>query len=414
MNDLFFNQINTFKSNLIKAKSFDEIKSLWMETSIPYDMPENINPFSDQYRNIQLNLYRRLADKAYSSLNEMTSTKQTAIQFEKGFPWVTKNLDLISSHMAKVAQAISAIAKNKKNDVDFNIIEYGSGWGNLAIPLAKSSLNVTCIDIDKGFLDRIEGICTKEGITIELIESDFEMVDKKVKNNIYDCAIFQSSFHHCLNFSDLLLSIKNTILNDSGEILFLDEPIFHNYKFPWGLRFDGESLWAITCNSWLELGFDFDFFSLMCLNNGFFVSKINGIEPFVGNGYRASQVNNGIQFNNWLLPSKYHDTWHFANNSSGNAFSKNISKLPGLKDVVCDFSFYEIELINYAPHDLTIEVEAENFSTIKVNAGEKKSFKISAICPEVVFKVKTYIPAILINNGDTRDLGFCLNKVTIK
>jgi 2-polyprenyl-3-methyl-5-hydroxy-6-metoxy-1,4-benzoquinol methylase len=413
MNKEFFEQLDAFKTKLEKAEKFHQIKSLWENTSIPYDMPDTINPFSGQYRNIQLDLYKSLANKGYSASNEMTSTKQNAKQFELGYPWVTNDLDVISSHMGKVAQAMSAIAKHKKSDVNLNIIEYGSGWGNLAIPLAKSSLNVTCVDIDKGFLDRIERICVKEGINIELIHTDFATADQKVNNNSYDFTIFQSSFHHCLNFDDLIFSIKHKILNQFGEILFLDEPIYNNYKFPWGLRFDGESLWAITCNSWLELGFDFDFFSSMCLNNGFFISKINSIEPFVGNGYRASQVNNGIQFNNWLMPSKYYNTWYFENSNIGNAFSKGKSILPGLKDLKCHLSFYEVEIINFAPHDLTIEVEAESTLVLKVKIGEKQTYKIPAKCSEVAFKVDTYIPAQLINNGDTRNLGFCLNKIMI-
>ena len=45
-----------------------------------------------------------------------------------------------------------------------------------------------------------------------------------------------------------------------GRVVFAGEPISRKLNAPWGLRMDGESLWAIRTNGWLELGFRRSYF----------------------------------------------------------------------------------------------------------------------------------------------------------
>lgn len=409
---LFIKQSLAFKAELSKATTFNDIHKLWRETVIPYDMG-NIAPYSENYKDIQLEIYKNLTGDIYNTSKEFTSTKQVMDkEFEIGYPWTTKNLEVIGEQLGKVAQAITAIGALQKEKQILDIVEFGSGWGNLAIPLAKSGNNVTCIDIDDGLLDRLIHVAKKEHCSISIIKGDFVESAKQIDTNHYDCAVFQSSFHHCLEFKELLLAIKNNVLNKNGVIYFFAEPIFENYSFPWGLRYDGESLWAIMYNSWLELGFDYNFFSDLLLKNGFFITLINGMGSLIGDGYVAVQSENGVFLKNWAMPTSFRETWQMNGVGSDITFSKNYSLLPGLEATSLKNKRYRMEIISYSLENISIEIRS-GLETLQIQLpkGTSKVIEIPANSSIVSFEAGTFVPDILLKNGDVRSLGFGVEKI---
>jgi hypothetical protein len=59
-----------------------------------------------------------------------------------------------------------------------------------------------------------------------------------------------------------------TLVAPSGKILFSSEPIDYKQPYPWGLRLDGQSVWAIRRNGWLELGFNIRYFRALMAQRG--------------------------------------------------------------------------------------------------------------------------------------------------
>ncbi len=263
--ETFFELADDYCKRLSSASSFSDILELWRSTSFPYSLDET-DPYSPQYRDEVLEVYKRLSGSSYDVANEWTSNKQSAEDFEIGYPWLSRDFGVIAEEIAKPIQILRILQAKGKQDL--KVIEFGSGWGNLAIPLAKSGVDIALVDIDQGFLERAARIANREGVSVRAICGDFLDVARDCQNE-YDVAIFQSSFHHCLEFAELTQVIRDKVLNSNGEILFVNEPISEEISFPWGLRYDGESLWAIMCNKWLELGFHSDFFSEMLIRNGF-------------------------------------------------------------------------------------------------------------------------------------------------
>jgi SAM-dependent methyltransferase len=78
-------------------------------------------------------------------------------------------------------------------------------------------------------------------------------------SELFDSIIFFGCFHHCSDHLRLLKSMHSA-LNCDGHVYFGQEPFQPDFPLPWGLRMDGESLWAIRRNGWLELGFRTDYF----------------------------------------------------------------------------------------------------------------------------------------------------------
>jgi hypothetical protein len=69
------------------------------------------------------------------------------------------------------------------------------------------------------------------------------------------------------------------VLTPEGRVFFAGEPITADFPMPWGLRLDGNSLWAIRKNGWLELGFREDYFRQALEQTGWSGMKLPCSDP---------------------------------------------------------------------------------------------------------------------------------------
>jgi 2-polyprenyl-3-methyl-5-hydroxy-6-metoxy-1,4-benzoquinol methylase len=399
----FYQKAAEYRAALGEVRTFDDHVRLWRATEIPYRVHAK-SPFSVAYREEILEIYQTITQARYATANEMTSPLQdSGAAFEAGFPWQTGNLSVVALELAKTAQAIKALADAGMTGK--RIVEFGAGWGNLAVPLARASQEVSVVDIDPGFLARIKRICGPENIDITTVESDFtSAVDKLVGR--FDAVIFQASFHHCLEFDLLLKQIKESLLAEGGRVFFLSEPVFDDYAFPWGLRYDGESLWAIMCNKWLELGFDRSFFSNLLLRNGFFMTRLPAISGLVGNGWCAIPDEQELSFARWVLPKDCDESFHPFDGSAGGRFCKRRSFLPELTGG----RRYRLGLVNHAPIDLRVEIGGETPPGVfTVRPGGSQKIDLPASTGRIEIRSETFCPAEMIaGSGDARVLGIHL------
>lgn len=406
----FLKKVESYATKMRETNGFDEMHKLWQQTAIPYDM-EPINPHSEAYKDKVLSVYQSLTKQDYELQNEI-SRANDAVEFEQGFPWCTSNLGVICEESAKVIQCMRALQEADMGGK--KIIEFGSGWGNLAIPLAKSGLNVTVIDINVDFLERVERKSKNENVNITKIENDFIGACNNLTEK-YDAVIFQSSFHHCIDFHILLHQIKNNVLTSKGKIFFFSEPIFDNYRFPWGIRFDGESLWAVMINKWLELGFDKSFFSSVLLDSGFFLEQIPEVSGYVGNGWRATQYEEKIPFSDWVLPKEFDQTFHAPDSSFGGRFCRSKSSMPALKN---DNKIYRLNFRNYSPQPINFTISAGGTTMFHTLKGGDCCVVLSPFSKgdaDIFILSEVYYPYELIyGNGDIRELGVFLESVSIQ
>lgn len=405
--EAFLHASTTYLDELNRASNFDEMLSLWRKTSIPYSM-DGLDPYSLEYKEEVKSLYTKLTNCDYSPNNELTSTKQSQEDFEIGFPWISGNLGIVAEEMAKPVQILHTLHASGKAGA--RIIEFGAGWGNLALPLARARQDVTIVDIDEGFINRILRKAEQEGLKISSYCGDFVEIAKSVTER-FDVVIFQSSFHHCVDFMELLRVIKSQLLADDGMIIFASEPISNDIQFPWGLRYDGESLWAIMCNKWLELGFNHDFFSEMLISTGFFFERVPGIAGFVGEAWKASRSEIALDFAKWVLPSWCDHTFHSPDPGGAGRFCAEQSILPGLKRSTG--KAYELTFVNYGTQPLALKVRGERKESLVVGPGRTEIVRIP-VGPEALhIDSQTFVPDRQCGNGDMRTLGVNLLSVRL-
>jgi len=231
------------------------------------------DPDSSEYREIQCSLYSRISGRDYQLANEASDWLKVQEAIAVPFPYYTKSFETVSNQLL----ALGLIIKMMRLPPGAKILEFGVGWGNTAVTLVRMGYHVTAIDIEPRFLEIISGRAAGFSENLTLIEGDFSVIADLPER--YDAILFFESFHHCSDHKRLVAQFE-TRLEQDGIVVFAAEPIDEAFPMPWGLRLDGQSLWATRNFGWLELGFKESYFSKLMTQYGWQLEKFsNPITP---------------------------------------------------------------------------------------------------------------------------------------
>lgn len=252
-------------NDALTHQSDDAMRRLFHEFRMDFSQERPADPFSAPYREFQLDLYRRFAGHPYTLQNERTEYI-TADHIRRPFPYYTQSSQTAGYHM----QAIGFLLRTLDLPVGARVVEFGPGWGNSTLALALLGMEVTAVDIEPNFCRIIRERAAQNQVGIEVVQSDFFWAEEVTQP--YDAAIFFECFHHCDDHLRLLRALRKAV-KPGGKVYFASEPILPGYPVPWGLRMDGEALWAIRNFGWLELGFDEGYFRAALARTGWDVRK---------------------------------------------------------------------------------------------------------------------------------------------
>jgi SAM-dependent methyltransferase len=214
------------------------------------DEPRPRVPASEAYRVHVVALDVRLTGPPYTPANA-GAVVDLAEGVRSPFPYRTRTPELVGDQLILLGFLMKAIPMPPPA----RILEFGPGWGNTTEALVKTGYDVTAVEIDPAFVDLIAQRFALNADRLTLHTAD--MLDFRSTNR-FDVVLFFESFHHCQDHRRLLRQLHD-LLADGGVILFVAEPIV-DLAYPWGLRLDGQSLWAMRQLGWLELGFDRAYF----------------------------------------------------------------------------------------------------------------------------------------------------------
>lgn len=232
--------------------SDDELRKQFRTFRMEFDTRVPEDPYSQEYRDRQFELYARIAGKNYSISNEVSAfdIDNAAV---RPFPYYTESCETVGYHLMAVANTIRLLKLRKGS----RIVEFGPGWGNTTLALAMMGFEVTAVDIEKNFCELVSKRAKQQGVSVNVVNADFSWIEQV--GEPVDAILFFESFHHASDHLALLKALSNATKRD-GRVYFAAEPIVPDFPIQWGLRLDGESLWAIRKNGWLELGFKEDYF----------------------------------------------------------------------------------------------------------------------------------------------------------
>ncbi len=241
---------------------YAEEKSIFANFRMSVDRGEKLDPASPAYRDRELALYRFISGKDYEPRNDITCFDVDEAA-QRPFPYSTQSSHGVGEHLIAVGFAIKMLDLPAGSAV----LEFGPGWGNLTIALARMGHHVTAIDIAPDFLELIRRRAKQERCDVTLVDGDFSIASTLGKR--FDAVVFFESFHHCLEHRALVSQLSSL----TDRVVFAGEPITDDFDVPWGIRLDGESLWAIRRNGWFECGFREDYFRGLMTAHGWTITK---------------------------------------------------------------------------------------------------------------------------------------------
>lgn len=247
--------------------SDDALRAVFKTYKFDFDyssMPRD--PFSSEYKKWQFSCYEKISGVPYEIKNELSNFINVEKSIVTPFPFYTKSYSTVSDQIIM----IGLIIKLMRLTPGAKILEFGAGWGNTAVNLCRMGYETTVIDIEHRYLDIVNGRTKNFETPIKTICGDFFSIEQL--NEKYDALLFKECFHHCSDHQKLI-SLFEDRLTELGIIVFAGEPIYEDFPVPWGVQFDGESVWASRNFKWLELGFKENYFRETMAHYGWVVRK---------------------------------------------------------------------------------------------------------------------------------------------
>jgi len=291
-------------------------------------------------------------------------------------------------------------------------LEYGAGFAQTALALARMGVNVDTVDISSTFCGYVKEQSDFFGVNLTPFNALFG--DNPRGDQKYDLVWFYESFHHCVDFKTVLGKLKNH-LTPTGKILLAGEPICKRENlavpYPWGLRLESEVVAVIRNLHWFELGFSEDFVANLFINNGYVAEFIECPVSIYGQIYSFRPRGRRIDLGKHWFPTVDNDGWH--SQESTGRWTREVSSMA--LDQSGSFQGLEITATNHHSkvHQVSIEYGGVT-TTVKFEPGERKTISLEAITKSsrITFASDTLVPGGQgKTSNDMRALGIYLHYI---
>lgn len=327
---------------------------------------------------------------------------------DRPFPYYTESAETVGSQI----MAVGFIIKTLGLPAGSSILELGPGWGNTTIALARMGYDVTAIDIDPTFVDLINERANSHSLTVDVRRGAFLDVDQLGRS--FDAVLFYESFHHCSDHLELVRTLDGVLAAD-GKMVFAAEPITDTFPIPWGVRSDGEALWATRQFGWLELGYQESYFLRMLGHLGWIAEKHVTDATYLGIIFEARRAKGRYELSTFVLPPDEDATWVAPEGPGVRMRYTRDRSLISLEQGRTSATI-QIEATNNCPNDLPYRVQ-HGRETVTGNAPPGREFVIrlpyDKTADALVIETAQWRPADVLGSIDTRLLGLGVRSITL-
>ena len=374
----------------------------------------DLDPMSDAYFDQQMRLWKVLSnvdrgyvadiDEAEAPIDDVDAVRRPGF-----YIWRSDGaVPAASDHVL----ATGMLMKHSGLKPGMWALEYGAGFAQAALAFARMGVNVDTVDISSKFCGYVKE--QAEFFRVNLTPFNAHFGDNPRANQKYDLIWFYESFHHCVDFKNVVGKLKHH-LTPTGKILLAGEPIFKReylaVPYPWGLRLESEVIATIRKFHWFELGYSEDFITNLFVNHGYSAEWIDCPVSIFGLIYSFAPRKSKIELGKHWLPSVDAEGWH-APEPAGR-WTREVSSLA--LDQSESFGALEITATNFLPNMRLLNIEyGDKKIVVKFEPGEYKTVRINAQikAPRITFACATIVP---VGDGsaskDTRALGIYLHAI---
>lgn len=304
-----------------------------------------LDPLGDDYRRQQHRLWQVVSgrDRAYD-----------AVQDEKEAGWTDTDsirqpgffshrdalaVDRASDHLL----ATGMLLKHSGLVPGDWALEYGAGFAQSALSLARLGVQVDTVDISAVFCEHVRRQGEFFQVKLTPFRGKFGLNPRP--GTRYKLIWFYESFHHCFDFQPLLEAIDGH-LADGGRIILGGEPIVEReyaaVPYPWGVRLHSEVAAVVRRQGWFELGFSEDFLFELFAAAGYLARRVDCEASLFGRLYILERRGSEIHLGQLWLPPELAEAWHPA--QADGRWTRRSARLP--LDIRNPAGIVEVELGN--------------------------------------------------------------------
>jgi SAM-dependent methyltransferase len=236
-----------------------------------------LDPYGDKYLAQQHRLWRMVAgvDRDYEVERDEKEADWSAVDPVRtpGFYARRDAAAIVSASDHVIASGM--LMKHSGLQPGDWALEYGPGFGQTALALARLGVNVDTVDVSRTFCGFVQQQAAFFRVPLHAFAGRFG--DAPRPGQRYKLVWFYESFHHCLDFQRVV-RILPTLLAPGGRVILCGEPICREQNaavpYPWGLRLHSEVVAVVREHRWFELGFTEAFLLDLFGREGFSVERI--------------------------------------------------------------------------------------------------------------------------------------------
>jgi 2-polyprenyl-3-methyl-5-hydroxy-6-metoxy-1,4-benzoquinol methylase len=382
---------------------------------LPSWFTTGLDPHSDEYAQQQHKLWSLLTrqerpyapeiDEKEAPLVDVDAVRRPAYYMRRD----SETLRLAADQII----AMGMILKHSGVKPGQRALEYGAGFGQAALALARLGVSVDTVDISSTFCGFVKEQADFFQVPLTPFEGRFGWNPRGDQK--YDLIFFYEAFHHCADFRSVVHDLKRHLAPD-GRVLLVGEPISRTQNrylpYPWGLRLDAEPIAQVRRFGWLELGFTEDFLVRFFTDTGFTAERFECEQSIYGSGYIFRHRGSKLQLAQQWFTDDIAAGWN--NPEEHGRWTKAEAQL--LLDTTNNFRTLEIDAQNHHPFTQLVEFRYGNsITTARFRSGQRKTIVIDAArkAPQLTIRTQARVPAenYILQSRDTRSLGILIRSL---
>lgn len=268
----FYNRNDSAEASL----AWDTYRDAHLQLPISFD--PGLDPWSDSYRAQQLRLWQLMAGVA----DDYDPEKHEADVGWEDIDPIRQPGYYVRRDEAAIAEAsdhwlaTGMMLKHCGLKAGDRALEYGAGFGQTALALARMGVQVDTVDISARFCGYIAQQADHFCVPLTAHQGRFGHHPRPRER--YQLIWFYESFHHCLDFATVVPKLGE-MLAPGGRLILGGEPIVEKpnaaVPYPWGMRLHSEVAAVVRATRWCELGFTEAFLYDMFKRSGLDGSRVD-------------------------------------------------------------------------------------------------------------------------------------------
>lgn len=272
---------------------------------LPAWFRHGLDPWGAEYRAQQERLWQLITgvDRPYSAEADETEVYDTGIDaIRQPAYYMRRDAEAISSASDHVL-ATGMLLKHSGLQAGDLALEYGAGFGQTALALARLGVHVDTVDISRGFCRWVQEQADFFRVPLTSHHGPFGFHPRPGQH--YKLIWFYESFHHCWDFERVVPQLAR-MLADGGRVILGGEPVFERpnaaVPYPWGVRLHSEVAAVMRRTRWMELGFTEPFLFELFARSGFSGRRVDCEPSLFGQLFVFERPP-------WPKPAEMHRLW---------------------------------------------------------------------------------------------------------